>query len=66
MFCSGAALQSGLATKSPAHCNLLLQVRNFATVVEAKRAMKAGDTGQLMFMWQRWAVMSQAFPKLTH
>jgi hypothetical protein len=28
--------------------------------------MKAGDPGLPMFMWQRWAVMSQALPKLPH
>ena len=65
-FCSGDARRTTLARTSPAHLNLLLRIRDFATIVEANRAMKAGDHGCLLFMWQQWAVMSQAIPKLPH
>ncbi|PLW11106.1 hypothetical protein PCASD_25057 [Puccinia coronata f. sp. avenae] len=66
LFCSGEALNSAKATESPAHRNFLLMIRDFATVVEAKRAMKAGDTGRLIYIWKQWAVMGQALPKLPH
>ncbi|KAH9470746.1 hypothetical protein Pst134EA_004670 [Puccinia striiformis f. sp. tritici] len=65
-FCSRKATTSPLATHSPAHKNLLLRVLDFATVIEAKCAMQAGDTGRLMYMWEQWAVMGQALPKLPH
>lgn len=45
---------------------LLLRLRDFATVVEANRAMSAGDVGRLMFMWKRWSVMIQGMKGLTH
>ena len=65
-FCSGDARGTTLARTSPAHLNLLLRIRDFATIVEANRSMKAGDHGRLLFMWQHWAVMSQAITKLPH
>ncbi|PLW58264.1 hypothetical protein PCANC_00916 [Puccinia coronata f. sp. avenae] len=54
------------ASKSPAYWNMLLRICDFATVVKASRAMKAGDPGRLMFMWEHWAIMTQALPKLPH
>ncbi|OAV88474.1 hypothetical protein PTTG_29018 [Puccinia triticina 1-1 BBBD Race 1] len=39
---------------------------DFATIVEANSAMKDGDYGRLMFMWQRWAVMSQGIGGMPH
>ncbi|EFP80005.1 uncharacterized protein PGTG_05230 [Puccinia graminis f. sp. tritici CRL 75-36-700-3] len=65
-FCSGAALQTELASNYSGHKNLLLRIRDFGTIVEANRAMKDGDYGRLMFMWQRWAVMSQGIGGMPH
>ncbi|OAV90296.1 hypothetical protein PTTG_28393 [Puccinia triticina 1-1 BBBD Race 1] len=65
-FCSGKAHQSKLAQTCPAHKNFLLRIQDFATIVEANRAMKDGDYGRLMFMWQRWAVMSQGIGGMPH
>jgi hypothetical protein len=65
-FCSGAACCSNHAKKLPAYKNMLLRIRDFATIVEASQAMRAGDPGRLMYMWEQWAVMSQALPKLPH
>ncbi|OAV92132.1 hypothetical protein PTTG_09097, partial [Puccinia triticina 1-1 BBBD Race 1] len=65
-FCSGEAHQSELAQSFPAHKNFLLWIRDFATIVEANRAMKDVDYGRLMFMWQRWAVMSQGIGGMPH
>jgi hypothetical protein len=65
-FCSGKARRSDLAQQSPTHSNMLLRIRDFATVIEAHRAMKAGDPGRLMYMWRCWSVMGQGIPKLPH
>ncbi|KNF06251.1 hypothetical protein PSTG_00758 [Puccinia striiformis f. sp. tritici PST-78] len=65
-FCAGESLRTDLAKTSPAHMNLLLRIRDFATVIEASRAMKAGDYGRLMYMWERWAVMTQGLGKMPH
>ncbi|KNE99244.1 hypothetical protein PSTG_07552 [Puccinia striiformis f. sp. tritici PST-78] len=65
-FCSGSSRRSVADTDCVSHSNTLLRVRDFATIVEANRAMKAGDPGRLMYIWERWAVMGQALPKLPH
>ncbi|PLW11581.1 hypothetical protein PCANC_21460 [Puccinia coronata f. sp. avenae] len=65
-FCSGASRQTKISQKSISHNNMLLRIRDFATIIEAKNAMKAGDPGRLMYMWKRWAVMGQGMPKLPH
>jgi hypothetical protein len=46
--------------------NTLLLVHDFSTAVEAKRAMKAGDVGQLMLIWKKWCLMCQALPGITN
>jgi hypothetical protein len=46
--------------------NLLVRLHEFSTVVEADRAMKAGDIGRLINIWRMWSVMSQSLPGLTH
>jgi hypothetical protein len=43
---------------------MLLRIHDFATILEAKHAMKAGDPGRLMYIWKRWSVMGQGMPKL--
>jgi hypothetical protein len=65
-FCSGASRQTEISQKSISHNNMLLRIRDFATIIEAKNAMKAGDPGRLMYMWKRWTVMGQGMPKLPH
>ncbi|KAA1121213.1 hypothetical protein PGTUg99_025333 [Puccinia graminis f. sp. tritici] len=65
-FCSREAFEGDLAKSSPAHNNLLLRLRDFATILEAQRAMKDGDYGRLMYMWERWAVMTQGLGKMPH
>lgn len=46
--------------------NLRLRLRDFATVVEAQDATRAGDIGRLMNMWKWWSVMAQGLPGLSH
>jgi hypothetical protein len=65
-FCFGEAFRTDLARTSPAHLNLLLRIRDFATIIEAQRSMKEGDYGCLMFMWERWAVMTQGLGHMPH
>ncbi|KNF01226.1 hypothetical protein PSTG_05583 [Puccinia striiformis f. sp. tritici PST-78] len=38
--------------------NLLLRLRDFASIVECDRAMQAGDIGRVINMWIRWSVMA--------
>jgi hypothetical protein len=49
---------------SPRLSNLLLRLQDFSTVVEANRAMKAGDVGRMLNMWKMWSVMSQGLKGL--
>ncbi|KAI7955280.1 hypothetical protein MJO28_005680 [Puccinia striiformis f. sp. tritici] len=43
---------------NPKLANLLLRLHNFATVIEANRAMKAGDIGRLLNIWRMWCIIS--------
>jgi hypothetical protein len=65
-FCSASARRSEDALNSPTHSNMLMRICDFATIIEAKRAMKDGDPRSLMYMWKLWAVMGQGIPKLPH
>ncbi|POW01430.1 hypothetical protein PSHT_12555 [Puccinia striiformis] len=65
-FCSGDAMLTDLAESSVTHKNLLLCIRDIATILEAQRAMKDGDYGRLMHMWDRWAIMTQGLGKMPH
>ncbi|OAV99080.1 hypothetical protein PTTG_25447 [Puccinia triticina 1-1 BBBD Race 1] len=51
---------------SPKLSNLILRLSDFATVVKGNSAMKAGDIGQIMNVWKRWAVLAQGTKKLTN
>ncbi|PLW12214.1 hypothetical protein PCASD_18831 [Puccinia coronata f. sp. avenae] len=51
---------------SPKLRNLLLRLRDFATIIEANRSMKAGNIGRLMNIWRCWAVMAQGIKGLNH
>ncbi|KAA1075906.1 hypothetical protein PGTUg99_027163 [Puccinia graminis f. sp. tritici] len=50
----------------PKLSNLLLRLQDFSTVVEAHRAMKAGDVGRLINIWKMWSIMTQSLPGLKH
>ncbi|EFP91832.2 uncharacterized protein PGTG_18026 [Puccinia graminis f. sp. tritici CRL 75-36-700-3] len=54
------------AKSSPQRYNLLLRMRDFSTVIEANRSMKAGDIGRLINVWKMWSLMTQSLPGLTH
>jgi hypothetical protein len=49
---------------SPQLSNFLIRLQEFSTVVEANRAMKAGNIGRLMNVWKMWLVMSQGLKGL--
>ncbi|PLW13261.1 hypothetical protein PCANC_18941 [Puccinia coronata f. sp. avenae] len=51
---------------SPKLSSLLIRLHEFSTVVEANRAMKAGDVGRLLNVWKMWAVMAQGLKGLTN
>ncbi|KNE98431.1 hypothetical protein PSTG_08345 [Puccinia striiformis f. sp. tritici PST-78] len=63
-FCSPDALANA---HSDARLNtLLVCMQDFSTVIEANRAMKAGDVGPLINIWKMWTFMTQSLPGLTH
>ncbi|KAA1073437.1 hypothetical protein PGT21_012114 [Puccinia graminis f. sp. tritici] len=53
-FCTGEARSRASKQNSPNLHNLLIRLQDFGTVIEANRAMKAGDVGRLMNMWKQW------------
>ncbi|KAH9458558.1 hypothetical protein MJO28_005620 [Puccinia striiformis f. sp. tritici] len=59
-------IRDALKNSSSRYYNLLLRLRDFSTIVEANRAMQAGDIGRLLNMWRRWAVMTQGMKSLKH
>ncbi|POW02310.1 hypothetical protein PSTT_11867 [Puccinia striiformis] len=63
-YCTGEAPHEASKRDCPKLHNLLMRLQEFSTVVEANRAMKAGDIGRLINMWKRWSVMSQALKSL--
>ncbi|KAA1139302.1 hypothetical protein PGTUg99_037688 [Puccinia graminis f. sp. tritici] len=65
-YCSPAARQAACTRESPKLSNLLIRLQDFSTVVEANRAMKAGDVGRLINIWKMWSIMTQSLPGLTH
>ncbi|KAA1113943.1 hypothetical protein PGTUg99_020757 [Puccinia graminis f. sp. tritici] len=65
-FFGCTALQNADKSDSPKLFNLMTRLRDFATVIEANRAMKAGDIGRLLNIWRRWSVMAQGITGLTH
>ncbi|KAH9810542.1 hypothetical protein DFH28DRAFT_1131935 [Melampsora americana] len=60
------ALEAARLSEDHTQYNLRLRLRDFATVMEAQEATRAGDIGRLMAMWKRWAVMAQGLPGLSH
>lgn len=65
-YFDAAAIEKARASGNHTQYNLRLRLRDFATVVEAQAATRAGDIGRLMAMWKRWAVMAQGLPGLSH
>ncbi|KAA1090498.1 hypothetical protein PGT21_003359 [Puccinia graminis f. sp. tritici] len=65
-FCSPDARRAASARQCPKLANLLIRLQDFSTVVEANRAMKAGDVGRLINIWKMWSIMTQSLPGLTH
>ncbi|EHS62945.1 uncharacterized protein PGTG_22743 [Puccinia graminis f. sp. tritici CRL 75-36-700-3] len=51
-FCSPAARKAASKREHPKLSNLLVRLQDFSTVVEAHRAMKAGDVGRLINIWK--------------
>lgn len=39
--------------------NMKLRIRDFASLVEADRAMRDGDVGRMLLMWKRWSILAQ-------
>ncbi|KAH9807170.1 hypothetical protein DFH28DRAFT_1018314 [Melampsora americana] len=65
-YFSGRALLNARLHKDSKQQQFFIRIRDFATVVEANRAMSDGDIGRLMLMWKRWSVMTQGLKGLTH
>ncbi|OAV96426.1 hypothetical protein PTTG_26389 [Puccinia triticina 1-1 BBBD Race 1] len=65
-FFGRAAFQKAKNMNLPALFNLMTRLRDFATIIEANRSMKAGDIGRLLNIWRRWSVMAQGINGLTH
>ncbi|OAV97425.1 hypothetical protein PTTG_26051 [Puccinia triticina 1-1 BBBD Race 1] len=58
-YCTGQARHQAAQRKSPKLHNLLIQLQEFSTVVEANQAMKSGDIGRHLNTRKTWSVMSQ-------
>ncbi|KAA1136013.1 hypothetical protein PGTUg99_021287 [Puccinia graminis f. sp. tritici] len=65
-FLSPQARRNVSKAESPKLHSILIRLHDFATIVEANRAMKAGDIGRLMNMWKIWSIMSQALTGLVN
>ncbi|KAI7942741.1 hypothetical protein MJO28_012768 [Puccinia striiformis f. sp. tritici] len=63
-YFSPNALRQATTIKDQKHINLLLRLRDFATVVECNRLMRAGDIGRLINVWRRWSIMAQGIKGL--
>ncbi|KAA1130849.1 hypothetical protein PGTUg99_026233 [Puccinia graminis f. sp. tritici] len=65
-FFSPNARRNVSKERSPKLHSFLFRLHDFATVVEANRATKAGDIGRLLSIWKTWSLMSQALPSLVN
>lgn len=65
-YFDSTAVESARVNVEHTQYNLMVRLRDFATVVEAHNATRAGDIGRLMEMWKMWAIMSQGIPGLSH
>lgn len=46
--------------------NSRLRLRDCASIFEEANAMRAGDIGQVLLMWERWVVMAHDLKGLSH
>ncbi|PLW31841.1 hypothetical protein PCANC_17206 [Puccinia coronata f. sp. avenae] len=65
-FCSPHARDKAAVGANPKLHNVLIRLHEFSTVIEANRAMKAGDVGRLINVWKIWSFMTHSLPGLTH
>ncbi|KAA1137119.1 hypothetical protein PGTUg99_013686 [Puccinia graminis f. sp. tritici] len=65
-FCSPEARSAAARDANPKLSNTLIMLHDFSSVVEAKRAMQAGDIGRLMIVWKKWCIMTQGLKGLTN
>ena len=65
-FCSKEAQAKAAICSSPKLHNLLIQMQDFSTVIEANQYMKSGVVGWLLNIWKMWSIMSQSLSGLTH
>ncbi|PLW06155.1 hypothetical protein PCANC_26172 [Puccinia coronata f. sp. avenae] len=63
-FMSVNALEKAKEDKDHRLTNLMLQVRDFATVVECDNAMRTGEIGRVLSMWRLWSVMAHSIKGL--
>ncbi|EFP91557.1 uncharacterized protein PGTG_17611 [Puccinia graminis f. sp. tritici CRL 75-36-700-3] len=65
-FCSPEARSAADLVSNPKLSNTMIMLHDFSSVVEAKRAMQAGDIGRLMMVWKKWCIMTQGLKGLTN
>ncbi|KAI7967511.1 hypothetical protein MJO29_000788 [Puccinia striiformis f. sp. tritici] len=65
-FFSPDSRRKALLEKNTKKYNLIVRLRDFATVVECNNAMRAGDVGRLLNIWCRWTIMAQGITGLTN
>lgn len=65
-YFEGDALERAKSTESWTLHNLQLRLRDFATIVEAESATRAGDIGRLINMWKRWVFVAHGVKGLSH
>ncbi|KAH9470516.1 hypothetical protein Pst134EA_007768 [Puccinia striiformis f. sp. tritici] len=66
-FFSPAALRAAsIDPKTGGLKNALLRLRDFASIIECDRAMRAGDIGRVLNMWKRWTVMAHGIKGLNN
>ncbi|OAV86984.1 hypothetical protein PTTG_29630 [Puccinia triticina 1-1 BBBD Race 1] len=64
-FISPQALSKAKNPKAPCLTNMLLLLRDFSSIVECSRAMKAGNIRCVLNIWKRWLVMAMGIQGLT-
>lgn len=65
-YLSPQALAQAKTSKAPCLANMLLRLRDFSSIVECNRSMKAGDIERLLNVWERWSVMAHGIQGLTN
>jgi hypothetical protein len=53
IYCLARARKAAESQECPKLHNMLVQLHNFSSVVEAKRSTKAGDVGWLIIVWKK-------------